>query len=57
MVQVNVAEVSAVLEGRLLLEAREILSEVIALEEDGRVVVEVEVEERDVPGVAIALQR
>ena len=56
MVQVNVAEVSAVLEGRLLLEAREILSEVIALEEDGRVVVEVEVEERDVPGVAIALQ-
>ena len=56
MVQVNVAEVSAVLEGRLLLEASEVLSEVIALEEDGRVVVEVEVEERDVPGVAIALQ-
>ena len=56
MVQVDIAEVSAVLEGRLLLEASEVLSEVIALEEDGRVVVEVEVEERDVPGVAIALQ-
>lgn len=56
MVEVDIPEISAIFEGGVLLEASEVLSEVIAFEEDWRVVVEIEVEERDVSGVAIALK-
>lgn len=56
MVEVNIPEVSAIFEWGVLFEASEVLPEVISLEEDRRVVVEKEVEERDVPGVSIALK-
>lgn len=56
MVEVNIPEISAIFEGGVLLEASEVLSEVVSFEEDWRVVVEIEIEERNVSGVAIALK-
>ena len=56
VVEENVAEVSAVGERRFFLEADQVLSEVVSLEEDGRVVLEVEVEERNHLSITITLK-
>ena len=56
VVEENVAEVSAVGERRFLLEADQVLSEVVSLEEDWRVVLEVEVEERNHLSITVTLK-
>lgn len=56
VVEEDVAEVTTVRERSLLLEPNEVFSEMVALEEDGRVVFEVEVEEGNHLGIAVALQ-
>lgn len=44
MVEENVAEISTVFKRRILLETSQILSEMIAFEEDRRVVIKIKVE-------------
>lgn len=44
MIEIDVAEVSTIFKRRFLLETSQVLSEMIAFEENRRVVVEIEVE-------------